>query len=145
MTAVRAKTVKFEAVGLDRKAVTGSDLFLKPLNVAVFKLHNLSAVGANEMVVVPFVGDVVVLGLGAEVPGLGQASFAKEVERPVNGCQAQMRVFSRQLMVHRFRRDVLLLEKGVQDQLTLASELQLMLPEVLFQHLHLFRMFRHCG
>jgi hypothetical protein len=144
MTAARAETVKFEAVGLDRKAVTGSNLFLKALDVAVFELHDLSAAGANEVVVVTFVGDVVVLGLGAEVPGLGQAGFAKEIERPINCRQSQMRIFSRQLMIHLLRRDVLLLEKRIEDQFALAGELQLMLPEVLFQHLHLFRMSGHC-
>ena len=143
MTAARTEAVEFEAVCLDRKAVVGGNFFLEALDVAVFKLHDLSAVGANEVVVVAFVGDIVVLGLGSEVPGLCQAGFAKEIERTVNRRQSQMRIFSRKLVVHLFRRDVFLLEEGVEDQFTLAGELQLMSAEVLFQHPNLFRILGH--
>ena len=143
MTAARTEAVKFEAVGLDGKAVAGGDFFLEALNVAVFKLHDLSAVGTNEVVVVALVGDIVVLGLGAEVPGLRQTGFAKEIERTVNRRETQMRIFPRKLVIHLFRRDVFLLEEGIEDQFTLTSDLQLMLIEVLFQRLHLFRVFKH--
>jgi len=90
-----------------------------------------------------FVRDVVVLGLCPKVSGLSEASFAKQVECSVDGCQAQVRILARQLMVHLFRRDVLLLEKGVKDQLALAGVFELVLPEVLFQDAHFFLMFRH--
>lgn len=145
MTTARTEAVEFEAMSLDRKAVTGSDFFLKTLDVAVFKLHNLSAAGANEVVVMTLMGDIVVLGLSAEVPGLCQTGFAKEIERAVNRRQSQMRIFSRKLVVHLFRRDVFLLEKGIEDQFTLAGKLQLMLSEMLFQPLHFFRMLGHRG
>lgn len=143
MTAARTEAVQFEAVGLDDETVAGRDLFLEAFNIAVLELHDLSAIGANEVVVVSLVGNVVVLGLRAEVSGLGQAGFAKEIERTVNRCQTQMRIFSSELVVHLFRRDVFLLEKGIEDQFTLAREFQLVLSEVFFQHLHLFRMFTH--
>jgi len=143
MTAARTEAVKFETVGLDGEAVAGSDLFLEALNIAVFELHNLSAIGANEVVVVSLVGNIVILGLGAEMSGLGQPGFAKEIERTVNRCQTQMRIFSSKLVVHLFCRDMFLLEKGIEDQFTLAREFQLVLSEVFFQHLHLFRMFTH--
>ena len=143
MTTARTETVEFEAVGLDRKAVAGRHFFLKTFDVAVFELHNLSAAGADEVVVVTFMGDIVVLGLGAEVPGLCQAGFAEEIERTVNRRQSQMGIFSRKLVVHRFRRDVFLLKKGIENQFTLAGELQLMLPEMLFQHPDLLQMLGH--
>ena len=41
---------------------------------------------------VAFVRDVVVLRLSAEVAGLSQTGFAEEVQRAVNGCQAQVRI-----------------------------------------------------
>ena len=145
MTAARTEAVEFEAVSLDRKAVAGGDFFLEALNVAVFKLHDLSAVGANKVVVMALVGNIVVLGLGAKVPGLCQTGFAKKIERAVNRRQSQMRIFSRKLVVHLFRRDVFLLEKGIEDQFTLSGKLQLMLSEMLFQPLHLFRMLGHRG
>jgi len=141
MTAAGAESVKLEAVGLDDKAVSGGHLFLKTLDVAVLELHNLSAAGANEVIVVAFVRDVVVLRLSAEVPGLSQTRFAEEVQRAVNGRQSQVWIFASQLVVHRFSRDVLLLEKCVEDQFTLACELQLVLPEVLLQDPHFLGMF----
>jgi hypothetical protein len=144
LAAAGAETVELKAVGLDRKAVPCGHLFLEALDVAVLELHNLSAAGANEVIVVAFVRDVVVLRLSAEVPGLSQTRFAEEVQRAVNGRQSQVRIFASQLVVHCFSRDVLLLEKCVEDQFTLACELQLMFPEVLLQDSHFFGMFGHC-
>jgi len=54
-----------------------------------------------------------------------------------------MGIFSRKLVVHRFSRDVFLFKKGIENQFTLAGELQLMLPEMLFQHPYLLRMLGH--
>jgi hypothetical protein len=143
MTAARTEPVEFKTVGLNRKAVTGGHLFLETLDVAVFEFHNLSAAGADEVVVMTFMGHIVVLGLGAEVTGLCQAGFAEEIKRTVNRRQSQMGIFSRKLVVHRFRRDVLLFEKGIENHFTLARELQLVLAEMLFQHPYLLRVLRH--
>ena len=143
MTTTRTDTVEFEAMGLDGKAVAGGHFFLKFLDLAVFKLHDLSAVGADQVVVMAFVGDIVVLGLGAEVPGLRQARFAKEVERAVDRCEAQVRIFFGQLVIHLFRGDVFLLEESIEDELTLTRDLKLVFGEMLFQHLHLFGVFWH--
>ncbi len=41
MTAARTEAVELKSVGLDGKSVLGGHFFLKPLNVAVFKLHDL--------------------------------------------------------------------------------------------------------
>lgn len=90
-----------------------------------------------------FVRDVVVLRLSPEVAGLSQTGFAEEVQRTVNGCQAQVRILAGQLVVHLFGCNVLLLEKCIEDQFTLACKLQLVLPEVLLQSSHFFDMFRH--
>jgi hypothetical protein len=94
--------------------------------------------------VVAFVRNVVVLCLSAEVPGLSQPCFAEEVERAVNGRESKVRVFASQLVVHFFSCDVLLLEKCIEDQFTLACEFQLVPPEVLLQDSHFFGMFGHC-
>ena len=63
MTAARAETVQLEAVGLDRKAVPGGDFLLQFFDLAVLKLDDLTATRANEVIVVAFVRDVIVLGL----------------------------------------------------------------------------------
>lgn len=89
------------------------------------------------------VRDVVVLGLGTEVPGLGQTGLTKKIERTIDSSEPQMRIFTSQLVVHLFSCDVFLLEKGVEDQFPLASELQLVLPEMFLQDSHFFGMFRH--
>ncbi len=92
---------------------------------------------------VALVRDVVVLRLSAEVAGLSQTGFAEEVQRAVNGCQAQVRILSGQLVVHLFGCNMFLFEKCVEDQLTLAREFQLVLPEMLLQDTHFFDMFGH--
>ena len=143
MTAAGAEAIQFETVGLDREAVARGDFFLETFDVAIFELHDFAAVGAAQVVMMPFVGDVIVLGLRTEVPGLRQPCFTKQIERSIDGRQAQVRIFARQLVVHFFRCDVLLLEKCVKDQLALAGVLQLVLPEVVFQNAHFFLMLRH--
>lgn len=141
MTAARAEAIELETVRCDRKTVPRGDFFLEALDVAVLELHDLSAAGANEVVMVALVRHIVVLGLRAEVPSLGQTGLAKEVERTVNGGQSQVRIFSRQLVIHFFSRDVLLLQKGIENQFTLPGKLELMLPEMLLQDSHFFGMF----
>jgi hypothetical protein len=143
MTAASAEAVEFEAVSGNGEAVPGGDFLLKLFDLAVFKLHDLAAVGANQMIVMTLVGNVVILRLRAEMPGLCQTCFAKKVEGAVDGCEPQVRVFLRQLVVHCFGGDVLLLEEGVENEFTLTRVLQLVLAEVRFQRLHLFHMFGH--
>ena len=52
MTAAGAEAVEFETVGLDRKSVTGGDLFLQFLDFTIFEFDDFPATGANEVVVV---------------------------------------------------------------------------------------------
>ena len=140
MTAARTEAVELKSVGLDGKSVPGGHFFLESLNIAVFKLHDLAAVGADEVIVVAFVRDVVVLGLGAEVPGLCEAGIAEQIERPVDCRESKMRIGLRQLVIHGLRGNVLLPEEGAQNQFTLAGDLELMLAQVLLQDLHFFHM-----
>ena len=143
MTAASTEAVEFKAVSGNSEAVSGRDSLLELFDLAVFKLHDLAAVGADQVVVVALVGNVVILGLRTEMPGLSQTCLAKEVERAIDSREPQMRVFLRQLVVHRFGSDVFLLEESVEDELTLTGVLQLVFAEVRFQRLHLFHMFRH--
>ena len=143
MTAASAEAVEFKAVSRNSEAVPGRDFFLEFFDLAVFKLHDFAAVGANQMVVVTLVGNVVILRLRAEMPGLRQSGFAKQVEGTVDGGEPQMRVFLRQLVIHLFGGDVFLLEEGVKNEFALARVLQLVFAEVRFQRFHLFRMFGH--
>ena len=143
MTTASAEPVEFEAVSGNGEAVPGGDFLLKLFDLAVFKLHYLAAVGANQMIVMALVGNVVILRLRAEMPGLCQTCLTKEVERAIDGREPQMRVFLRQLVVHLFGGDVFLLQEGVKNEFALARVLQLVFAEVRFQRFHLFRMFGH--
>ncbi|CAE6692029.1 hypothetical protein NSPZN2_10268 [Nitrospira defluvii] len=143
MAATRAEPVEFQAVSLDHKAVFCRDLLLQPLDLAVLKLDDRATAGADEMVVMAFMGDVVVLRLGAEVASLGNPSLAKEVQRAVDRREPQMRIFLRKLMIHCLGRHVLLSKERRQDQFSLASQFQLMLRQMLTKHVHFFKAFAH--
>jgi hypothetical protein len=143
MTAAGTEAVQFETVGLDREAVARGDFLLEPFDIAIFKLHDPAAVGADQVVMVALVRYVVVLGLRPEVPGLRQTGFAKEIERPVDRGQPQVWILARELMVQLFRGDMFLLEKGVKNEFALAGVLELMLPQVVFEDAHFFLMLRH--
>ena len=140
MTAARTEAVELKSVGFDGKSVSGGHFFLEPLNFLIFKFYDLIAAGADEVIVVAFVRDVVVFRLRAEVPGLCEAGIAEQVERPVDGRESKMRISLSQLVIHGLRGNVLLPEEGVQNQFTLAGELELMLAQVVLQGLHFLYM-----
>jgi len=143
MAATRAEAVQLEAMGLDDEAVFRSDLLLQSLDLAVLKLHDGAATGTDQMVVMPLMGDIVVLRLRTEMAGLSDAGVAKQVQRAVNRGEPEVGIFFGQLMVHGLRRDVFLPEKRRENELTLARQLELMLRQVLPKHLHFFRRFIH--
>lgn len=143
MAAARTEAVQLQPVGLDHKAVLGRNLFLQPFNLAVLEFYNRSTAGADEMVVMALMRDIVVLRLGAEVAGLGDACFAEEIQRAVNRGESEVGIFLRQLMIHRLGRDVFLSQERRQDEFALTSQLQLMLGQVLAKHVHFFESLAH--
>ena len=142
MAAAGTEAVELKSVSFDDKSVLGRHFFLKALNVAVFKLYNLIAAGADQVIVVALVRDVVVLRLRAEVAGLCKAGIAKQIECSIDGGEPEMWIGLGQLVVHGFRGNVFLPEEGTQNQFTLAREFELMLAEVLLQRLHFFHILR---
>ncbi len=143
MAAARAESVELEAVGLDREAVSSCDFLLKALDIAVFEFHDFPAPGADEVIVVAFVRHVVILRLGAKMPGLSETCFAKQVQCAINGRQSQMRIFAGQLVIHLLSRDVFLFQECIEDQFTLARKFQLVFSEVFLEDSHFFDMFGH--
>ena len=113
MTAARTEAVEFKSVGFDSKSIPGGYFFLEPLNFFIFELHDLLAAGADEVIVVAFVRHIVVFRLRAEVPGLGEAGIAEQIERPVDSREAKMRVGLGQLMIHGLSGNVFLPKEGV--------------------------------
>ena len=107
---------------LDGEAISAGDIFLKAFYVFILEFHDFPAGGANEMIVMSLVGYVVILSLRAEVPSLGQSDFAKEIERPVNRGQTDVRIFLRELPVHLLRSDVLILQEHVKNVLALPCK-----------------------
>lgn len=138
MTAARAEAIELEAVGLDGESIAGGDFLLQFFDFAVFKLDDLAATGANKVIVVALVRDVVVLGLRTEVPGLGESRVAKKIQCPVDGGQSEMRISFGELVIHGFGGDMFLPEKRGEDEFTLTREFQLVLSQMFLQRIHFF-------
>ncbi len=130
-------------MGLNDKAILGGDFFLQAFDFAVLELDNGAATRADQMVMVAFVGNVIVLRLGTEVSSLGNSRLAKQVQRAIDGGESKMGIFLRELMVHGFSRHVFLSQERRQDQFALARQLQLMLGQMLAKHIHLFKSLAH--
>jgi hypothetical protein len=128
---------------LNYKPIFGRYLFLQALDFTILELHDLPAARAYQMIVVSLMRHVVILGLRTEVPGLGQAGFAEEIQCAVDRRQTQMRIFLRKLVVHRFGRDMFLLEERRENEFPLAGQLQLVFGEMLPQRLHFFHALVH--
>ena len=109
-------------MSLDGETVSPGHVFLKSFDIFILEFHDFAAGRADEVIVVSLVRHIVVLCLRAEVAGLGQSDLAKEIERPVNGGQSDMRIFFRELPIHLFRSDVLILQEHIQNVLALACE-----------------------
>ena len=117
-------------MGLDSEAIAGGDFLLELFDFAVFKLDDLAATGANQVIVVALVRDIVVLGLRAEVPSLGKSRVAKKIQGPIDGGQPEMRISLSELMVHGFGGNMFLTEKRREDEFTLTCEFQLVFPKM---------------
>ena len=143
MAATRAEAVQLQSVSLDDKAVLRRDLFLEPFNLTILELHNGATSGTDEVVVMAFVRDVIVLRLGPEVSGLGDAGLTEQIQSAVNSGEPQVRVFLGELVVHGLGRHVFLSKERRQDQLALAGQFQLMLGQMLTEHVHFFEGFAH--
>ncbi len=109
MSAADAYAVEFQFMGLDGEAVSSGDLFLESFDVFILEFHDLAAGRANEMIVMPLVGHIIVLRLCAEMTGLGQAHVAKEIEGSVNCGQSYMWIFFSELPIHLLGGNVLIL------------------------------------
>ena len=144
MTAAGAEAVQFKAMGLDCEPVPRGHFLLELFNLAVFKLNDFPATGADEVIMVTFVCHIIVLSLRPEMTGLGQTGITEEVQCPVDGGQSQMRIGFSKLMIHGFGCDVFLTQEGGENELALACEFQLMLGKVFLQRFHLPRIFARC-
>ena len=68
----------------DDKSIPGSDFLLETLDLLILKFHDLLAAGADEVVVVALVRDIVILRLRAEVSGLSEAGITEQIECPID-------------------------------------------------------------
>ena len=127
MSTAGAHAVELQFMGLDGEAVSAGDFFLESLDVFIFEFHDLAAPGADEVVMMPLVRHVIVLGLCSEVTSLGQTHLAKEIERPVDRSETNMGILFGELPIHLLGGDVLILQKHVKNMLALPREFQLVL------------------
>ena len=143
MSAAGAHAVEFQFMGLNGKAISAGDLFLKSFDVFILEFHDFAAGGADEVIVVSFMSHVIVLGLRPKVTSLGQSHLAKEIERPVDRGQTNMRVLFSELPIHLLCGDVFRLQEHVENMLALSRKLQLMLGQMVFEDRDFFCGFRH--
>ena len=99
-------------MGLNDKPILCGDFLLESFDFAILKLHNGAATGADQMIVMTFVRDVVVLCLGTEVSSLGNAGFAKQVQCAVDGGEADLLAIGDQAAIHVLRAEVALRPGG---------------------------------
>ena len=138
MTAARTETVQLKSVGLNDEAVSGGDFLLQFFNLAIFEFDDLAAAGADEVIVVALVCDVIVLCLRTEMPSLCDAGIAEEVQCPVNCGQPQVWIGLCELVIHGLSGDVLLAQKCRQNQFPLTGEFQLVLAQMVLENVHFF-------
>ena len=77
---------------LNHETVLPGHFLLQPFNFTILEFDDGSATGTNEVVVVAFVRDVVVLRLGTEMSCLGNPGFAEQVQGTIDGGQSQVGV-----------------------------------------------------
>jgi hypothetical protein len=138
MMAACTAAVQFELVRLDGEPVLTGDLLLQALDVTVFKLDDLTATGTDQVIMMSFVCDVVVLCLRPKVSGLGEPGLAEKVQGTVDSRKTDMRILLCQQTVHLFRGDVLHFQKRAEDLLPLACQLQLMFGQMDLEGIDLF-------
>jgi hypothetical protein len=120
-----AEAVQLELVERDPKIVLTGHVFLELLDLKVLELDDPPAVGADQMIVVRFPGDIVVDGFAlAEVPLLGEFPLAQQLEGPIHGDDADRGILLGDLVVEIFDRNVVLVQKELSDQLALMRQLQ---------------------
>ena len=130
-------------MGANRESVFSGDFFLQLFYLTILEFYDFIAHRADEMIVVPFVGHVVELGLAAEVLLLCEPGIAQEFQRAVDRGQADVRVFLGEQPIHLFGRHVFHFQKGREDVLTLARQFQAVFRKVLLENLELFGGLRH--
>jgi hypothetical protein len=127
---------------LNGEAKFPGDLFLQRLDLTVFKLDDLPAVGADHMIVVPLAGGVLEERAPlAELTLVGKASLLQQFQGPIDGDEPDPAVAAADSAVQSLGANVGVGGKeGPGDQLALAGGLQprqnQILPEVLLLLLH---------
>ena len=121
---IDAMSVELQSVVAECEAMPGGHFFLKPFDGGRFKLDNLIAFIADEVIVMLLVDHVVVDRPGiVEMPLLPDADFAQKVQGSVDGGQAHPLVPRLgDLMMQFFGRNMIHLQKGFQDRFPLLSQ-----------------------
>lgn len=143
MTAGGTEAIQFKFMGLNGKSILFGHFNLQPLDLVILKFNNFPAACTNEMIVVSLMRDIVILGLGSKMAGLGEACFTEQVEGSVDGGQTDMRVFFAQLPIHLFGSDMFGSQKGIQNMFSLAGKLELVFPQMLFKNSNFFYILVH--
>jgi hypothetical protein len=115
-------------MAINRKFIFFGHHFLQPLNGGVLKFDDLSALGANQMIVVLLVGNIIIQGPRiSEMPLLGQATAAEQIQGSVNRRQPYPNIPLADLSVKILRRDMIFAKKRFQNNLPLMGQFESML------------------
>jgi hypothetical protein len=132
---IDAVPVQFQSVIAQGKPVSGRHFLLKPFNGGGLKLNDLVAFIADQVIVVLFVKHVVKnRPIVLEMALLTDSDFAQKIQGSINRGQAHAPVLlPGNLMVQLLGRDMVDLEKGLQNRLPLLGELQALFRKVIPQ------------
>ena len=108
-------------MSLDHKTVLPGYFLLQPFNFTILEFDNGSATGTDEVVVVAFVRDVVILRLGTEMPRLGNPGLTEQVQSAIDRSQSQVGVFFGELVIHCFGSDMFLSQERCKNQFALTG------------------------
>lgn len=117
---------------LNQKAVPGRDLLLQPLDPGVFKLDDLPADGADEVIMVLFFVAALVTGMTvAEVPLRCQPALGEELEGTMDRGVADAGVFVANGPVELLRREVRSRrQESIKDHFPLPGRLETVLAKI---------------
>ena len=124
MATVGTQTVELQILRGQTKSIRRGDLLPQPLDGRIFEFDDVSAARADEMIVIPLREQIIVLGFFTETSSLRKAFVAQHSHRPIDRIQRGTMALPIEPAIQLADRNVLLLQKGLDDTFTLQAPIQ---------------------